>query len=133
MTLTTEEIWESLREVYDPCCEDRGISIVDMGVLEAVRVGDDGTIDVDLVLTTGWCPFVSSMSDRIPEKLQADFGSIEVRVHTLWDPVWTMDRLSPSAREKLAWDLTDLLPYREQRLATEAADHTVTTAKEGAA
>ena len=29
---------DALREVYDPCCADRGISIVDMGVVEDVRV-----------------------------------------------------------------------------------------------
>lgn len=121
MTVTSEEVVDSLREVYDPCCEDRGISIVDMGVLEAVRINDNGSVEVDLVLTTGWCPFVTSMSDRIPEKLQADFGITDVQVNTLWNPVWTMDRLSEEARAKLAWDLTPLLPYREQRLAAEAA------------
>ena len=52
---------DALREVYDPCCADRGISIVDMGVVEDVRL-DGSHVDVDLVLTTGWCPFVASMS-----------------------------------------------------------------------
>lgn len=136
MTVTTEDLVASLKEVYDPCCEDRGISIVDMGVLEAVRINDDGGVEVDLVLTTGWCPFVSSMSDRIPEKLQADFGITDVQVNTLWNPVWTMDRLSEEARTKLAWDLTPLLPYREQRLAAEAdpaLDPALDPAQEGAA
>ena len=59
---------DALREVYDPCCADRGISIVDMGVVEDVRV-DGSHVDVDLVLTTGWCPFVASMSTAIPEAL----------------------------------------------------------------
>ena len=40
-------------EVYDPCCADREISIVDMGVVEDVRC-TGGRVDVDLVLTTGW-------------------------------------------------------------------------------
>ena len=59
---------EALREVYDPCCADRGISIVDMGVVEDVRVAG-GHVEVDLVLTTGWCPFVASMSTAIPDRL----------------------------------------------------------------
>ncbi len=114
-----ERIVESLRHVYDPCCEDRGISIVDMGVLEDVRIADDGQIEVDLVLTTGWCPFVASMSDRIPERLGEDFGLTNIKVNTLWDPVWTMERLSDDARSKLSLDLTPLIPYREQRVAAE--------------
>jgi len=109
---------DALREVYDPCCADRGISIVDMGVVADVRV-DAGRVEVDLVLTTGWCPFVSAMSDAIPERLQAMDGVRDVRVEVVWDPVWTEQRLSPSARAKLALPLEQLIPYRERRLAQQ--------------
>ena len=37
----------------------------------------------------------------------------------VWDPVWTQERLSASAREKLAMPLEELIPYREQRIAQE--------------
>ncbi len=112
------EIVEALRDVYDPCCADRGVSIVDMGVVEDVRV-DGAHVDVDLVLTTGWCPFVASMSSAIPDRLRAMDGVETVEVRTVWDPVWTMDRLSPSAREKLAMPLEELEPYRQRRIAQE--------------
>ena len=89
--MTRDVLIDALREVYDPCCADRGISIVDMGVVEDVRV--DGThVDVDLVLTTGWCPFVVSMSTVIPEALKAIDGVDTVDVKVVWDPVWTMVR-----------------------------------------
>ena len=109
-------LMDALREVYDPCCADRGISIVDMGVVEDVRE-KDGHVDVDLVLTTGWCPFVVSMSTAIPEALKAIDGVETVDVKVVWDPVWTMDRLSESAREKLAMPLEELEPYRAARSA----------------
>jgi metal-sulfur cluster biosynthetic enzyme len=113
-----DQIVDALRDVYDPCCADRGVSIVDMGVVEDVRV-DGAHVDVDLVLTTGWCPFVASMSSAIPERLRAMDGVETVEVRTVWDPVWTMDRLSPSAREKLAMPLEELEPYRQRRIAQE--------------
>ena len=106
----------ALRDVYDPCCADRGVSIVDMGVVEDVRV-DGAHVDVDLVLTTGWCPFVASMSSAIPERLRAMDGVETVDVRTVWDPVWTMDRLSEEARGKLAMPLEELEPYRVGRSA----------------
>ena len=65
--VTRAVLIDALREVYDPCCADRGISIVDMGVVEDVRV-DGSHVEVDLVLTTGWCPFVATMSTAIPER-----------------------------------------------------------------
>lgn len=107
---------DALSEVYDPCCADRGINIVDMGVVEDVR--QTGThVEVDLVLTTGWCPFVATMSSAIPDRLTRLHGVETVDVKVVWDPVWTMDRLAPSAREKLQMPLEELEPYRKQRSA----------------
>jgi metal-sulfur cluster biosynthetic enzyme len=112
---------DALRDVYDPCCADRGISIVDMGVVEDVHV-EGSHVRVDLVLTTGWCPFVANMSSAIPDRLRRLAGVETIDVRVVWDPVWTMDRLSPSAREKLAMPMDELEPYRERRLArTEGA------------
>ena len=114
--MTRDVVIDALRDVYDPCCADRGISIVDMGVVADVRV--DGThVDVDLVLTTGWCPFVVSMSTVIPEALKAIDGVETVYVKVVWDPVWTMDRLSESARATLAMPLEELEPHRAGRSA----------------
>jgi metal-sulfur cluster biosynthetic enzyme len=110
------ELIDALRDVYDPCCADRGISIVDMGVVEDVRV-DGSHVAVDLVLTTGWCPFVASMSTAIPDRLTRLEGVETVDVKVVWDPVWTMDRLSESAREQLAMPLEELEPYRVGRSA----------------
>ena len=111
-------IVDALRDVYDPCCADRGVSIVDMGIVEDVRV-EGAHVDVDLVLTSGWCPFVMSMSDAIPERLRRMDGVDTVDVKVVWDRVWTMDRLSESAREKLVLPLDELVPYRERRIAQE--------------
>lgn len=113
---SSEALYEALREVYDPCCADRGVSIVDMGVVEDVRVS--GThVDVDLVPTTGWCPFVASISSAIPDRLCQVDGVETVDVKVVWEPVWTPERLSDSAREKLRMPLEELEPYRERRLA----------------
>jgi metal-sulfur cluster biosynthetic enzyme len=118
VSVSADNVREALREVYDPCCADRGISIVDMGVVEDVRVAG-GRVEVDLVLTTGWCPFVASMSNAIPDRLTGMDGVESVDVRVVWDPVWTQERLSESARDKLAMPLEELIPYREQRIAQE--------------
>ena len=115
------ELMAALGDVYDPCCADRGISIVDMGVVGDVRT-DGAHVSVDLVPTTGWCPFVASMSSAIPDRLKRLDGVESVDVQVVWEPVWTMERLSPAARAKLAMPLEELEPYRERRLAqTEGA------------
>jgi metal-sulfur cluster biosynthetic enzyme len=109
-------LMDALHDVHDPCCADRGISIVDMGVVEDVRL--DGThVLVDIVPTTGWCPFVATMTDAIPDRLRRIDGVETVDVRVVWDPVWTTDRLSGSARAQLAMPLEELEPYRRARVA----------------
>ena len=111
-----EVLIDALRDVYDPCCQDRGVSIVDMGVVEDVRrVG--AHVEVDLIPTTGWCPFVANMSAAIPEALKTLPGVDTVDVRLVWEPAWTPDRLSESARAKLTMPLEELEPYRQARSA----------------
>ena len=112
-------IIDALGDVYDPCCAERGLSVVDMGLVEDVQI-EGSSVRVDLVLTTGWCPFVASLSATIPEHLRRLRGVENVEVNVVWDPVWTSDRLSPKARTELSMPLEQLIPYREARLARSA-------------
>ena len=112
-------IVDALGDVYDPCCAERGLSVVDMGLVEEVHV-DGSRVRVDVVLTTGWCPFVTSLSTTIPDRLRRLDGVEDVEVNVLWDPVWTSDRLSPKGRAELTMPLEQLIPYREARLARNA-------------
>lgn len=118
MVINKDEIMTALRDCYDPCCRDRAISVVDMGLIEEVQI-EGGHVHIDMLLTTGWCPFVANMFNMIEERVKQCSGVETVQVEVLWDPVWTMDRLSDSAREKLVLPLAELLPLREKRLAAQ--------------
>ncbi|MGH8823855.1 MAG: metal-sulfur cluster assembly factor [Jiangellaceae bacterium] len=91
---------EALRDVYDPCCREKGISVVDMGLIRSVTVRD-GQARVELLLTSGWCPFASRVLTDVRDRIIAlpEVGSAEVDV--VWDEAWTTDRLSASAVRKL--------------------------------
>ena len=96
-----ELLIDALRGVYDPCCQDRGVSIVDMGVVEDVRhIG--AHVEVDLIPTTGWCPFVANMSAAIPEALLALDGVETVDVQVVWEPAWTPDMAVAEVRGRFA-------------------------------
>ena len=90
----------ALSEVYDPCCREKGISVVDMGLLRSVDV-QDRHARVELLLTSGWCPFASRVLSDVEDAVRAqpDIDSCEVEI--VWDEVWTTDRLADSARRKL--------------------------------
>lgn len=115
---TKDDVMMALRDCYDPCCRDRGISVVDMGLIENVNV-EGSDVRIEMLLTTGWCPFVANLFTRMEERVKQCEGVERVRVEVLWNPVWTMERLSASARMKLTWPMEELLPLRAKRLAAQ--------------
>jgi metal-sulfur cluster biosynthetic enzyme len=110
---------DALADVYDPCCREKGISVVDMGLLHRVVV-TGGHARVELLLTSGWCPFAARVLTDVRERVEAlpDVESAEVEV--VWDEPWTTARLSPDARARLRF-LPDpaAVPDRAAYLATK--------------
>jgi metal-sulfur cluster biosynthetic enzyme len=90
----------ALSEVYDPCCREKGISVVDMGLLRSVEVSD-GHARVELLLTSGWCPFAARVLTDVTDAIGAQPGVDSCEVEVVWDEPWTPDRLADSARSKL--------------------------------
>jgi metal-sulfur cluster biosynthetic enzyme len=91
---------DALSDVYDPCCREKGISVVDMGLLRSVAVSD-GHARVGLLLASGWCPFASRVLTEVEEAITTQPGVDSAEVETVWDETWTTDRLSESAVRKL--------------------------------
>jgi metal-sulfur cluster biosynthetic enzyme len=115
-----EAVIGALDECFDPCCRERRISVVDMGLIESIDIqGRD--VKIEMVLTTGWCPFAARLLDMVKEEVGklATVDSVEVEV--VWDPAWTPERMSGSAREKLSMPLEKLVPLRQARLRGESA------------
>ena len=114
-----EAVIRALDNCYDPCCRDRKISVVDMGLIESITIRGR-KVRIEMVLTTGWCPFASRLLEMIEEEVGglAEVDNVEVEV--VWDPTWTPERMSGSARKKLALPLEKLAPLREARLRGES-------------
>jgi metal-sulfur cluster biosynthetic enzyme len=90
----------ALSDVFDPCCREKGISVVDMGLLRSVSVRDRHA-RVELLLTSGWCPFAARVLTDVEEAIRAEPGVESCEVEIVWDEAWTTDRLSESATRKL--------------------------------
>jgi len=91
---------DALSRVYDPCCREKGISIVEMGLVRSVRV-DAGRARVELLLTSGWCPFAATVVGQVEQCLLDLAGITGADVEIVWDEAWTTDRLAPRARRIL--------------------------------
>ena len=114
-----EAVIRALDECYDPCCHDRKISVVDMGLIESIHIRGR-EVRIEMVLTSGWCPFAARLLEMAEEKVGGLPTVDLVEVEVVWDPAWTPERMSGSAREKLTLPLEKLAPLREARLRGES-------------
>jgi metal-sulfur cluster biosynthetic enzyme len=102
MTSATAPEWaiRALSDVYDPCCREKGISVVDMGLLRSVSL-HGGHARVELLLTSGWCPFAARVLSDVETAIGAQPGIDSCEVEIVWDETWTPDRMSESATRTL--------------------------------
>jgi metal-sulfur cluster biosynthetic enzyme len=91
---------DALSDVYDPCCREKGISVVDMGLVRSVQAAA-GHVRVELLLTSGWCPFAARVLTDVEDAIRAVPGVDSCEVEIVWDEAWTTDRLTESARRAL--------------------------------
>jgi metal-sulfur cluster biosynthetic enzyme len=115
-----EAVIGALDNCFDPCCRERRISVVDMGLIENIEILGS-RVRVEMVLTTGWCPFASRLLEMVEEEVGNLPGVDDVAVEVMWDPTWTPERMSTGAREKLRLPLERLEPLRQARLRGEEA------------
>lgn len=101
MSGPADDLVDALRAVIDPCCKERGISVVDMGLIEQVDLTDDGTASVRVVLTSGWCPFQTDLLAQITAAVEAVPEVRHADVAITLDRAWSTERLSDDARAKL--------------------------------
>ena len=117
-SLSREAVIGALDNCYDPCCRERKISVVDMGLIESIEI-ENRRVGIEMVLTTGWCPFASRLLEMVTEEVGALSTVDSVDVDVVWHPTWTPERMSESARDKLRLPLEKLEPLREARLRGE--------------
>src|SRR6266436_1325276 len=119
--VTPEQVLEILQTCYDPCCKERAVSVVELGLIQDVKVAENGhDVRVELLLTSGWCPFSTHLLQMIQCEVAKIEGVGEVDTEIVWHTVWTPERMTASAREKLTLPMAQLLPLRQRRLEREA-------------
>jgi len=94
--VTEAAVWQALAEVEDP--EIPVISVVDLGVVRAVEVGD-GHVHVEFTPTFLGCPALETMRRQMAEKIE-ELGA-EADIEVILDDSWSTDRITPAGREKL--------------------------------
>ena len=97
-----ERLWAALAEVQDP---EMPINLVDLGVIYRVAE-QDGLVEVDLTFTAMGCPASDFILEDVRERLLREDGVREVHINVVWNPPWTVARVTEAGRDALeSWGL----------------------------
>jgi ring-1,2-phenylacetyl-CoA epoxidase subunit PaaD len=94
--LTRDAVLAALASVADP--EIPAVSIVDLGMVEDVRVDDDA-IRIELLPTFVGCPALEAIRLAVVERLAAFDRPVEVEFG--FRVPWTTDRITSEGRDRL--------------------------------
>jgi FeS assembly SUF system protein len=89
-----------IQTVYDP---EIPVNIYELGLIYEVNVSHDLNIEIIMSLTSPFCPAAQSMPAEIKEKVGAIEGVKEVTVTVTFEPAWTQDLMSESAKLQLGF------------------------------
>ena len=98
--LTIGIVLDSLRHVIDP---EVGINIVDLGLIYRLELPPDA-IDIEMTMTTPACPLQATIESAVHRILALRHPEISrLDVDVVWDPPWSVSRISPAGRMALGW------------------------------
>jgi FeS assembly SUF system protein len=93
-----EQVVEALKTVRDP---EIPVNLVDLGLIYELLVNKDGTVYVEMTLTTPSCPVAGALPGQVQQAIAAVPGVEDARVKLVWTPPWTRDRMSEEAKLEL--------------------------------
>jgi len=80
------------------------MSIVDLGLVYDVEVSPT-RIHVRMTMTSPACPVAPYIVEEAIAAIRAAAAGVpDVDIELVWDPPWTPERMSESARRRFGWD-----------------------------
>jgi metal-sulfur cluster biosynthetic enzyme len=94
-TVNVEQVRDSLKKCMDP---EVPLSIVDMGLIYGIDITENNDVNIKMTMTTKGCPLHETMVDDVKRYTKKVSGVNNVDVEIVWDPPWTMDKMSDTAK-----------------------------------
>ncbi len=94
------EVLEAMRGVYDP---EIPVNIYDLGLIYDVHVDEFGVVDIEMTLTSPACPVAGILPGQVEQAVRNVPGVADVSVELVWEPAWSMDRMSEDAKLELGF------------------------------
>lgn len=94
-TASEADVVEALKTFCDP---EIMINVYDMGLIYNIEIRDNGDVFIAMTLTAPGCPVAGILPQQVADAVALVEGTGKVEVRIVWEPAWTMERLSDDAR-----------------------------------
>lgn len=96
--VTSDAVRNSLKQCMDP---EVPLNIVDMGLIYGIDVTPENDVNIKMTMTTQGCPLHETLVQDVTRYAKKVPGVKDVKVDIVWDPPWTMDKMSDEAKQTL--------------------------------
>jgi FeS assembly SUF system protein len=93
-----EQVIDELRTIYDP---EIPVNIYELGLIYDLNVTPEGEVWIKMTLTSPACPVAETLPPQVENAIAAIPGVKDAEVEVVWDPPYTMEMMSESARLQL--------------------------------
>lgn len=92
------QVIDALRRVFDP---EIPVNVYDLGLVYDVLVDADKKVGIRMTLTAPACPAAQTLPGEVRDAAKTVDGVTSSRVEIVFDPPWSMERLSDAAKLQL--------------------------------
>lgn len=93
-----DQVHQALASVYDP---EIPVNIVDLGLIYACEVADDGRVRVEMTLTAPGCGMGPVLVEDVKSRVAQVPNVTGVEVELVFDPPWSRDMMTEEAQLEL--------------------------------
>ena len=93
-----EAVIAALRDIFDP---EIPVNIYDLGLIYGVEIDPEGSVVVQMTLTTPHCPVAESMPGEVELRICSVPGLRDAEVNLILDPPWDPQKMSDDAKLEL--------------------------------
>ena len=93
-----KEVINEVKKIYDP---EIPVNIYELGLIYKIEVFGEDKIIIEMTLTSPNCPVAESLPKMVKDNIMNVDGVSDVDLKLVWDPPWTKDMMSETAKLEL--------------------------------
>ncbi len=90
----------ALKEIYDP---EIPVNIYDLGLIYRIEIDENALVHLDMTLTAPGCPVAQTFPIQVADAIRAVEGVADVQLEMVWDPPWSVERMTEEAKVALGF------------------------------